>query len=148
VLWSYLGSSATGSVRMRRNPPQADFDGLTIRPNECLIADMSCRRGRLSRSRSDVSSLIRSNYGSVRERGRVYRAAGHTLPDSPPGIDSDSPIQLVALRRAPVCLFLSPLVLAFLVYGRPETVPSISPVSVKSAGALAALNNTALNVAV
>ena len=34
------------------------------------------------------------------------------------------------------------------VYGRPETDPSITPVSVKSAGALEALRNTALIVAV
>jgi hypothetical protein len=39
-------------------------------------------------------------------------------------------------------------IVAFLVYGRPETVPSISPVSVKSAGALEALRNTGVIVAV
>ena len=43
--------------------------------------------------------------------------------------------------------FLSALVW-FFVYGCPETVPSISPLSVKSAGALDALRNTALIVAV
>jgi hypothetical protein len=75
-----------------------------------------------------------------------------TFPDSSPGIEVILRFNWLPLgaqpRRAPVCLFLSPLVLAFLVYGRPETVPSISPVSVTNVAALAALNNTALNVAV
>src|SRR5438094_147871 len=35
------------------------------------------RRSRLSRSRSEVSSLIRSNHGAVRQRQPVYR------PESP-----------------------------------------------------------------
>ena len=50
-------------------------------------------------------------------------------------------------RAATVAAPLRPLVLALLVYGFPETVPSISPVSVKSAGALEALRNTTFNVA-
>ena len=55
-----------------------------------------CRRGLLSRSRSDVSSLIRSNYGAVREHERVYRAAGH-LPGQFTWHRSDSQIQPVAV---------------------------------------------------
>jgi hypothetical protein len=39
---------------------------------------------------------------------------------------------------------LLPLVFAFVVYRSTETVPSISPVSAKSAGALEALRNTGL----
>ena len=57
-------------------------------------------------------------------------------------------LEAQASRSTRICVSLSPLVLAFLVYGRPETVPSISPVSARSAGALAALRNTALIVAV
>ena len=47
-----------------------------LRPSGCLIADKSCkdaRRSRVSRSRSEVSSLIRSNHGAVRQRRPVYR---------------------------------------------------------------------------
>lgn len=45
--------------------------------------------------------------------------------------------------------YLSPLILAFLVYGTaPKTVPSKSPAITKSAGALAALRNSAIIVPV
>jgi hypothetical protein len=59
-----------------------------------------------------------------------------------------APIQVQQRAGARACTFLFPFVLSILVYGRPETDPSITPVSVKSAGALAALRNTAVNVAV
>jgi hypothetical protein len=57
----------------------------------------------------------------------------HTFPDSSLGIEvilRFDWIPLGAQARRPYAFSLSPLVLAFLVYGRPETVPSISPVSV------------------
>jgi hypothetical protein len=51
-----------------------------------------------------------------------------------------------ASRSTRRCFLLLPLVFAFVVYRSTETVPSISPVSAKSAGALEALRNTGLCV--
>jgi hypothetical protein len=89
------------------------------------------RRSRLNRSRSEVSSLIRSNHGAMREREPVF-------------LDRESPITLCLSRGHAHMPFSycrsfgpsSPM-------ATPETCPANSPTFVKSTGALESLNNTA-----